>query len=60
MIRTLFIISLAFGMGLAATIYLIFANPGLILGLGVIVAFTLATVALATRGGKGRQHQPGA
>lgn len=52
MIRTLFIVSLAFGMALAATIYLIFANPGLILGLGIIFALTFITVALATRVGK--------
>ena len=49
MIRTFYILSIAFGMGLAATSYLIFANPGLILGLGIICALTFGVVALATR-----------
>lgn len=49
MIRTLFILALAFGMGLAATVFLLFENPGLIAGFGIICALTFAIVALATR-----------
>ncbi|MEL6645134.1 MAG: hypothetical protein AAFQ79_14470 [Pseudomonadota bacterium] len=49
MIRTFLILALAFGMGLAATVFLLFENPGLIVGFGIICAFICTIIALATR-----------
>ncbi len=49
MIRTFFLICVAFGMGLAATTYVMVTTPGILLGLALFALLIVATIAVARR-----------